>query len=268
MLSVSFLNVGQGDAALVQKDNFQIIIDGGPDDSILSRISDLMPPMDRKIELVVLTHPHADHLIGINQLMDRYEIGEILSTGVISSSSQYIEFLEKIKIKKIPFNVPKIGDRRQFAANASIAFIWPGDQFVSKSTSNLNDTSLVSKICYFDNCVLSLGDLEKNGQQAMLEYYEKVGKIDIFQSEIIKVPHHGSSNALLPRLYEISTPKTVIVMAGKDNQFGHPHQAVIDYFNQASIEILRTDKTDDNVNFILNNDKIENKDSKLEKTSI
>lgn len=257
VLAVNFLNVGQGDAILIQKDNFQILIDGGPNDSVLSSISELMPPMDRKIELVVLTHPHADHLVGINQILDRYEIGEIVGTGAIFSSSQYVQFLEKIKSKKIAFNVPQIGDQREFAANANISFLWPGDQFTSQGVDNLNNTSLVSKVCYYSRCVLALGDLEKDGQQAMVEYYEEIGKLETFKSEIVKVPHHGSNNALYPRLYEIVVPKIAVVMAGKDNQFGHPHQSVIDYFNKVTIELFRTDTEGKSINFILTENGVE-----------
>jgi len=241
--SVNFLDVGQGDAMLIQKDNFQILIDGGPDDSVLSKISEIMPPLDRKIELVVLTHPHADHLIGINRIIDRYEIGEIVGTGTISSSAQYIRFLETIKAKNIAFNVPKMGDQREFGVNANITFLWPGEQFTNKSIDNLNNTSLISKICYFSQCVLSMGDLEKDGQTQMLDYYEKNGNSAIFKSEIVKVPHHGSNNALLPRLYEIVLPSKAVISAGKDNQFGHPHPSVIDYFNEKLIKIYRTDQS-------------------------
>ena len=256
VLSASFLNVGQGDAMLIQKDNFQILIDGGPNDNVLSRISELMPPMDRKIELIVLTHPHADHLIGINQILERYEVGEIVGTGVIFNSSQYVQFLEKIKTKKIPFNVPGIGDRREFAVNANISFLWPGNKFMGTSAKNINNTSLVSKICYWDKCILSLGDLEKDGQAEMLVHYDKVGGIESLKSEIVKVSHHGSNNALLPRLYEVVLPKIVVISAGKDNQFGHPHQAVVDYFNEMLIEVWRTDQESGNINFILLNKNI------------
>jgi competence protein ComEC len=257
VLLVSFLNVGQGDTMLIQKDDFQILIDGGPDDSVLSKISEEMPLMDRKIELIVLTHPHADHLIGINQILERYEVGEIVGTGVIFGSSEYIQFLEKIKTKKIPFNVPGIGDRREFAVNANISFLWPGNKFMGTSTKNINNTSIVSKICYWDECILSTGDLEKDGQEEMLAYYDKLGEPESLKSEIIKVPHHGSNNALLPRLYEVVLPRTVVISAGKDNQFGHPHQAVIDYFNKMLIEIWRTDQESGNIDFIISKDKIE-----------
>jgi competence protein ComEC len=241
-LSVNFLDVGQGDAALVQKGNFQILIDGGPDDSVLPEISKIMPPFDRKIELVVLTHPHADHLVGINKILDRYEIGEIESAGVVASSSLYLEFLEKIKEKKISLSVPGLGSKKDFAENSSIYFLWPGDKYINRQIDNLNNSSLVSKVCYFSNCVLFMGDQEKDEQQKMVDYYKDIKSEDLFKGQIIKAAHHGSSNGLFPDLYQLSGAKSAIISAGKDNQFGHPHPVVLDYLIKNSISTYRTDQ--------------------------
>lgn len=239
-LSVSFLNVGQGDSALIQKDDFQILIDGGPNNSLLPEIGQIMPPLDHKIDLIILSHPHADHISGLNAILDRYEIGEIYFTGVIFSSAQYISFLDKIKNKQIPLIVPSLNASKSFAQSGSINFLWPGDRFSSKSEDNLNNTSLVTRICYFSSCVLFMGDLEKDGQAEMLAQY--AGKEDLLKSDIIKIPHHGSNNALLPALYELVRPQYAVIEVGKDNQFGHPHQTVIDYLKEKSIQAFRTDQ--------------------------
>lgn len=241
-LSVNFLDVGQGDAALIQKGDFQILIDGGPDEKVLSEISKIMSPLDRKIELIILSHPHADHLVGINDLLDRYEVGEILGTGVVSPSAEYVKFLAKVKEKNIPFNVPNVGSQRSFVENSEIDFLWPGDKFTSKTLENVNNSSLVAKVCYFEKCTLFLGDVEQEEQQIMLDYYKNLKKESIFASDIVKVAHHGSSNGLLPDLQAIINAKYAVISAGKDNQFGHPHQIVLDYFNGKGVTILRTDQ--------------------------
>ena len=239
-LKVTFFDVGQGDSALIQRDDYQILIDGGPSDEVLTKLGQNMSPLDRKLELVILTHPHADHLVGLNKVLDRYDIGEIISSGVIFNSTGYIEFLEKVKTKHIALKIAEKGSIRHFLDHGSITYIWPGSDFTAKTASNTNNSSEVVKICYLLSRALFMGDLEKDGQEQMLQYYGD--NSPIFKSDIIKVAHHGSSNALLPALYESASPKYAVLSAGKDNQFGHPHQSVIDYLMEKTIEIFRTDQ--------------------------
>lgn len=248
-LEVSFLNIGQGDSELIKKGDFEILIDGGPDDKVLSEIGKIMSSTDHKIEIMILTHPHADHITGLNAILDRYEVGEVYSSGTIFNSSGYLEFLQKLKDKNIQLIVPSIGSSQIFADNATLTFLWPGNKFVNKKADNPNNTSLISKVCYFQECAIFMGDQEVDEQESMISYYKNIGKTDVLKSEIIKVAHHGSSTGLLPELYEAVAPKTAVIEVGKDNQFGHPHQQVLDYLNQNSIKIYRTDQ-DGTVNFL------------------
>lgn len=260
--NIYFFDVGQGDSALIEKGDFQILIDGGPDDKILSNIGQAMPLTDRKIEVVILTHPHADHLVGINQVLDRYEIGKIYSTGVIHTTNAYLEFLDKVKNKNISLEVPDVAEEIAPFDNGKIKFLWPGKRDVGKSAedNNLNNTSLVSRFCYFDHCVLLPGDLETDGQEEMLSYYSSkqneasalkseskssqplVSNNNIFQSEILKVAHHGSVNGTNQKLLDIVKPKYAIISAGADNKFGHPHAATLDLLQKANIQQYRTDR--------------------------
>ncbi|MCL5410961.1 MAG: MBL fold metallo-hydrolase [Patescibacteria group bacterium] len=264
--NIYFFDVGQGDAALIEKGNFQILIDGGPDDKILSEIGKAMPLTDRKIEVVILTHPHADHLVGINQILDRYEVGKIYSTGVIHTTNAYLEFLDKINPpaggKNISLEVPDVAEEITPFDNGKLRFLWPGKRDVGKSAedNNLNNTSLVSRFCYFDHCVLLPGDLETDGQEEMFSYYSSkqsevpaeksannnsqpsASNNNIFQSEILKVAHHGSVNGTNQKLLDIVKPKFAVISVGADNKFGHPHAGTLDLLQKANIQYYRTDR--------------------------
>jgi competence protein ComEC len=252
-VQVYFFDVGQGDAALIQEGDQQVLIDGGPDDKVLTELGRVMPAGDRMIEHVILTHPHADHITGLNQVLERYEVGEVISTGVVSTSSQYLEFLNNIKTKNIPFKVPKVGDEILPFADGKIDFLWPGDTYLSKEIDNLNDSSEVFRFCTFNSCAIFTGDAEQDEQEDMVAYYTKENKLSEFESKIIKVAHHGSSNGTTDSLLKNVKAIHAVIPVGADNQFGHPHEAAVTLLKKYGLIIHRTDQ-EGTVRFILNKD--------------
>lgn len=249
-LNVYFLNVGQGDAVLIKQNDQEILIDGGPDSDIANILGDILKSTDRKIETVVLTHPHADHLAGINKIIDNYEVGEIYFTGAIHTSNLYLDFLDRVKNKNIKLTVPAINEQKNLLPNSNLTFLWPGDQYNQKTVENLNDTSLISQFCYFKQCLFAPGDAEVKEQDEMFSYYEKNFPDYNFHSVILKVSHHGSQNGATEKLYEKVLPKYSIISVGKENTYGHPHQQSLDLAKSFNSEILRTDK-DGTIKFIL-----------------
>jgi len=238
-VSVYFLDVGQGDSELIQKGDYQILIDGGPDDKVLSELGKAMPLYDRKIEVVILTHPHADHLIGINQILDRYQVDKIYYSGTLYTSNAYTEFLAKINPpaggQNIASVIPNIGDKITPFQNGELTFLWPGKQYEQKTNENANNTSEVARFCYFTHCVLFTGDAETDEQTKFINSA-------LVQSEILKIPHHGSTNGINQILLDAVKPQTVIIEVGIDNKYGHPHTAVLDLLVQNSIKYYRTDR--------------------------
>ena len=170
--AVYFLDVGQGDSELIQKGNFQVLIDGGPDDKVLQELGKAMPISDRKIDIMILTHPDADHITGLNQVLSRYQVGAIYSTGVLDTTDQYYEFTDKIKSMKISYIVPKIDSNVNLFENGTLTFLWPGDKYDGQKTDNTNDTSEIAKFCYFSFCALFTGDIEKDEQTEMLVHHD------------------------------------------------------------------------------------------------
>lgn len=249
-LAVFFFNVGQGDAEMIQKGNFQVLIDGGPDDKVLSEIGKVMPLSDRKIDVMILSHPHADHLVGLNQVLDRYEVGTIYSTGVSYTSNQYLEFLGKIKDRNIDYKIPKEGDTLDLPEIGKIHFLWPGERFKQQTVENLNNTSEIVQFCAELHCALLGGDAEIEEQTEMLGYYSQQNALDQLKSEILKIPHHGSSNGAGEEFFKAISPKYAVISAGADNQFGHPHAVTLELLNKLGIQIFRTDR-DGTIRFVV-----------------
>lgn len=237
---IFFLDVGQGDAELIQEGTYQILIDGGPDDSVLSQIGKAMPLSDRKIEKLILSHPHADHLAGLNSILDRYEVGEIYYSGVLYDSNGYDEFLDKAKAKNIPLHIPQVGQTEKFYINSELIFLWPGEKYKDQKIDNLNNSSLVVKFCYFSHCALFTGDIETDEQATMINYFSS--DLSGLEAEILKLPHHGSNNGTYQTLLDVVKPKTVVFEVGADNKYGHPHAAVLDLLDKNNIKYYRTDR--------------------------
>lgn len=260
---IFFFDVGQGDAELIQKGSYQILIDGGPDDKVLAELGEVMPAYDRKIEIVILTHPHADHLVGINQIFGRYEIGTVYYSGAKYDSNGHEEFLDNIKNKTA--KIPRLQEKIEPFDNGSLTFLWPGEKFEGKTEENLNNVSGVVKFCYFLSCALFTGDIETDGQAEMFNYYssrpseapaEKSEANDnIFQSDLLKIPHHGSKNGTNQALLDNVKPKYAVMEVGAENKYGHPHAPVLGLLQKNNIKNYRTDR-DGTIEFIFALDKI------------
>lgn len=233
--SVYFFDVGQGDSELIQKGDYQILIDGGGDDKVLSELGKAMPLSDRKIEVVILTHPHADHLVGINQVLDRYQVEKVYYSGTLYDSNAHTEFLAKIKDKNIANVIPNIGDKITPFQSGELTFLWPGKQYEQKTNENPNNTSEATRFCYFTHCILFTGDIETDEQV-------KFTSTNNIQSEVMKLSHHGSTNGTNQNLIDAVKPQIAVIEVGANNKFGHPHTTVLDLLVQNSIKYYRTDR--------------------------
>jgi competence protein ComEC len=232
-LRVSFLDVGQGDSALIKTPRGKyVLIDGGPDKTVLSEIGKLMPPTERNIEAVILSHPHADHVSGLNYVLDRYHVGKIYMTGTNYQSPDYEEFLAKIKQYNIPAEKFYEG-RSIYIDEVGLEAFWPRGDTLDLIYSNVNDSSIVLNLGYKENNLLFTGDLSAERQDDMI-YSGKLRKTDV-----IKVPHHGSKTGVSQGLLGIVDPTYAIISVGANNKFGHPSAEILEIFKNR--KILRTD---------------------------
>lgn len=251
---IYFLNVGQGDAELIQNGSYQILIDGGPDGSILSELGKVMPLTDNEIEILILTHAHADHLAGINLVLERYKVDQIYYSGAAYSSSGYQEFLDTIKNKSIKSEIPNIGEKINPFLNSELVFLWPGEKYKDQMAENLNNTSEIVRFCYYAECAVFLGDEEADEQALM---FSELDKQQIsYQAKILKIAHHGSTNGTNQTTLDKIKSQYAIIEVGADNKYGHPHAATLDLLSKLNVKTYRTDK-DGTVKFQLRENSIE-----------
>jgi competence protein ComEC len=245
-LKIYFFNVGQGDAVYIRTPQQQdILIDGGPSSVILSKLGEAMPFYDREIDIVILTHPHADHVTGLIDVLKKYRIKQVYLTGAVHTSYDYIEFLQLLRQRK---EIKKIKVDHQFnvqlARDLTLKFFYPdfnvmNTKIVQEQSlviNNLNNTSTVVKLIYKEQSFLFTGDIEADAEEYLISKV-KSG----LGSTVLKVPHHGSRDSSTLEFLQAVTPKTAVISVGADNDFGHPHREVIDRLKGLGIKILRTD---------------------------
>jgi competence protein ComEC len=247
-VKVSFFDVGQGDAALITTPEKQnILIDGGPDDQIIERLNQSMPFYHRTLDGVILSHPHADHLSGLLKVLDQYEVKRIYLTGVVHTTDEYLNFLEKIKGKGIETKAVKNGDELELGDGIKIEFLFPLTNLTGQTVDNLNNSSIVNRLVWGKSKVLFTGDLESEKQDEMV-----AKKIDL-SAQVLKVPHHGSKDSGNENLIKSVSPKYAVISVGKENKFNHPSPSTLNLYR--GIQVYRTDQ-DGTVTFQMSKENI------------
>ena len=233
-LKVYFFDVGQGDSEYIKlADGSDILIDGGPDDKVLAELGKAMNFGDREISLVVLSHPHADHLSGLIDVLRRYKVQEIWESGVEYPSATYDEWKNIIKEKNISDKFVVAGDEKDIG---SIKFkvLYPLSSEKNKTIDNLNNASMINRLDYGQFSALFLGDAEKSVQTQITAQMQP--------ATVLKMAHHGSENGTLEDFLKVVRPSMAIIEVGKDNKYGHPAASTIDILKSLAIRIYRTDQ--------------------------
>lgn len=235
-LEVAFLDVGQGDAIFIQAPNGnQILVDAGQNRAVLRELSKVMPFYDRSIDMLIATHPDSDHIGGMPDILERFNVDYILESGAKSERAVYAT-LEKIIEEK---NVNKILARRgmkiNFGEGAYLLILFP-DRDASGMDSN--DASIVAKLIYGNTSFLLTGDSPKKIEQYIASLSPESLDVDV-----LKAGHHGSRTSTSEILLGYSSPDFAVISSGKDNRYGHPHQEVLGMLDKFGIKILRTDES-------------------------
>ncbi len=225
---IYFLDVGQGDAIFIKTpENHQILIDGGPQNSVIEELTDILPFFDKSIDLVVLTHPHNDHISGLIHVLKRYDVDNVLITGVDHDSFYYQEFLHEISRSEI---VLAQNDYALMLGNVLLDIVYPMQQLTGESFSNLNNSSIVLSVKYGDKTILLTGDLE--------EEFQLSGNLE---ADILKVGHHGSKGSSSMDFLEKVMPEVAVIQVGDGNQFGHPHEETLKSLEKIGAKVYRND---------------------------
>jgi len=232
-------DVGQGDAMLVVYGQSQILIDGGPDDSVLDCLASHMPFWDRRIELVILTHPQTDHFRGLIEVFRRYKIDVFLTLPLNSSTSAYQVLRNEVGGSKTEVLDATAGKVVRLGL-MQLDIVHPTKDFLAganTSSGDPNDFSIVAILSFGEFEALLTGDI---GPDVMDEVIEQLALSGVEQVEYIKIPHHGSKNGLTKELLEASMPEVAVISVGK-NPWGHPHKEVLEMLQERGVKIKRTD---------------------------
>jgi competence protein ComEC len=239
-LEVNFFDVGQGDAIFIQtpKRN-QILIDGGQSSVILEKLGKEMPFWDRSIDLIILTHPERDHLVGLLEVFKKYKVENIFWTGIKRDIPEYQEWQKLIKKERAKIYIIPFVQKVTIGKDISMNFLYPIENLADKEYQNSNDTSIVAKLNFNQNSFLFTGDISKSVEEELINYYQNL------KSDVLKVAHHGSKTSTSEEFLKKILPKIAVIMVGKENPYGHPHQEVLEILNKFGIRVLRTDENGD-----------------------
>lgn len=264
---IIFCDVGQGDAILITEGYSQVLIDAGPDEAVLECLSRYLPWWDRSIELVTVTHADADHITGFPAVFDHYQVKQVLLTPYGKDNEVFRAFWQAItreKEEQVIVRMPVIGSSSRIGQLTEVFVLFPrvdnslANPFAEEVTETMlsavlsqhdqtikshNDLSISLLLVVGQHKILLTGDLESEGEQALLE----TGLLP--DVDILKAGHHGAKTSTGEALLTQVRPEIVVFSSGKNNRFGHPAPEVMQRVEGLKSKMYRTDQLGD-VHFI------------------
>jgi competence protein ComEC len=237
-LTIVFIDVGQGDSTLIiLPNNKTMLVDGGEKSEADTVASTIKEFRINKIDVIVATHPHADHIGGLTEIINKIPVGQVLDSGQETTTKTFEDYLSAIETRKIPFETVSEGDTISLDSNVSIEVLNPQSPLLSGTGDDLNNNSVVIKITYQNFSILLPGDIGKITEESLLGE-EKLNEVDI-----LLAAHHGSKDSNTIAFLSTISPQVVIIYAGENNPYGHPHQETLSRINNVKTieEVLRTD---------------------------
>ncbi len=235
ILEITFFDIGQGDSIFIETPSGkQILIDGGPDKSILEKLNQEIPFYDKSIDLVILTHPDADHLTGLISVLEYYQINQILTSGFKKDTVIYQKWKKLIQEKNIPLELAQSGQRIFLGDNIVFEILWP-DQSLIKTISSANNASVVGRLIYGQSEIFLTGDIESKIENKLFN--------DEIESDVLKIAHHGSKSSTNLNFLKKVNPELAIISVGENNRYKHPHQDILKRLKD--LIVYRTDKNGD-----------------------
>lgn len=227
-MQVHFIDVGQGDSILIESPSGKtMLIDGGVKGAGQQIVSYLKELGINKLDIVVATHPDADHIGGLIPVLDNMTIEQFFDSGKVHTSQTFEEMLTRIDEKNIPYHVPKIGEDIEFDKDVNVKVLNANDQ----ATDN-NDASIVLKMTYGNVSFLLTGDAGVALEKEMLQYDVK--------ATVLKAGHHGSNTSSSEEFIQAVKPEVTILSYGEDNKYGHPHAEIVDRLQAIGSKIYAT----------------------------
>jgi competence protein ComEC len=232
-LSVSFLDVGQGDAIFIETpDGVQALIDGGPDSAVLRELGRLMTLNDRTIDMVMATHPDMDHIGGLVDVLARYEVGHIVRTEAKNDTAAARAFDEAVLGEAAVAVFARAGQLWTLGASTTL-FVWSPPTNTARWESNT--ASIVTQLRFGDIEFMLTGDAPRGIEDYLSRRYGNA-----LASEVLKLAHHGSRTSTSEFFLDVVRPEYAIVSAGRNNRYGHPHETVVGRVVARDIALLNT----------------------------
>ncbi|MDD1682728.1 MAG: lamin tail domain-containing protein [Methanoregula sp.] len=232
-LKAYFLDIGQGDASVILFKDKVILIDAGETDMGERVVSDLQKLGVRKIDLLVATHPHSDHIGGMQGVLEHFPVEKVLDSGLPTSSPLYEYFLETVDEKNIPYVVAEQGQAIDLDPSLRILVLSPPKDRIG---DDLNTNSIVLRISYGTINLLYTGDATTPAEDVM----EKTGYP--LDAQVLKISHHGSSDSSSAAFLSRVRPELAVISLSADNPYGHPHRETLDRLEDAGPVLYRTDR--------------------------
>lgn len=235
------LDVGQGDAILIRTpDQRTVLVDGGPDRSLLYGLGRHLPPWVRTVDLLVVTHPHTDHYVGFIELLQRFRVRTVMVTGARNDTPEYAEFAAAVRDYGASVQPVSGPARYDLGAGVLLQVLTPAKSLAGTTPANPNDASIVLQLSAGGARALLTGDLEGDD----LRRLAGAG----VASDLLKVAHHGSADALAPEFYAAVQPAHAVISVGP-NRFGHPSPRTVAALRRAGTTVLTT-QADGDVGFV------------------
>lgn len=227
LLTIHYLNVGQADSILINNKEDTMLIDAGNNSDGENIVKFIKNQNIKDIDILVGTHPHEDHIGGLDNIINNFDIGKIYMPDATTNTKTFETVLEAIENKNYNINIPKI-DEEFNLGNMKFKVIYTGTD-----ESDLNNTSIVLKMIYGSTSYLFTGDATDITE-------EKILNKDI-KADVLKIGHHGSSYSTTNKFLNVVNPKHGVISVGKDNKYNHPSEQTIKKLNKNKIETYRTD---------------------------
>lgn len=230
-LKVHFIDVGQGDSVLIESDNKYMLIDAGERNKSKVVIDYLENIGVKKLDYLIATHPHSDHIGGLADVIGYFDIGKVIMPDVVHTTKTFEDLLDAISEKNLKITKAVVGNVYNIG-DASFVIIAPN----KNSYDNLNNYSVGIKLQNGANSFLFTGDAEVKSENEMLQ-----NGINL-DADVLKLGHHGSSTSNSHNFLDAVTPDIAIISVGEGNSYGHPHAEVLQTLNDRNIKLYRTDK--------------------------
>ena len=230
-LILYFIDAGQADACLIEQNNHFILIDAGDNTSEGQMVDFLKSKGVQKLDYVFGTHPHADHIGGLDAVIDAFPIEEIYLPKVMANTKTFEDVLDALERKGLQVNTPIPGSKLPFEAT-EIEVLGPTQEY-----GDLNNNSIVLRFTFLNSTFLFTGDMEQEAENDILSAGYDV------KADLIKIGHHGSNTSTSQAFLDAVSPSYAVISVGADNSYGHPDEAIIRRLEDKNVEDYRTDQS-------------------------